>query len=94
MSNFSATAAQRRASLQQYDRQESQFSEVLSPSMANSHRRERHFVNQIKKPLADADHEEAYAESEGMSSLVIGDDDLLWTNREGEDPRSPQPLIS
>ena len=50
---------------------------------------------QIKKPLEDAEHEEAYAESENMS-FIQGDDDTIWTDRKEIEcrPTLPFPIES
>ena len=74
-------------------RQMSQSSDILSPSMHSSSRRNQ-YHNQIKKPLAESHCEEAYPESPDISSDEINDDEIPFTDREQiivEDPRSPKP---
>lgn len=67
---------------------------VRSPSQKSN--RSRGMVQpQIKKPLEDAEHEEAYAESENMS-FIQGDDDTIWTDRKEVEcrPTLPFPIES
>ena len=57
----------------------------LNSPTSDSSRTRNLLQNQIRKPLEDADHEEAFAEFESMSEMV-GEDGLLWTNRSNDSP--------